>query len=102
SWLPPGSVSALSYGNKLVGMLLGLGVSAVGTAVLPHFSRIAVRGDWAAVRRAYYTYSKVLLALALPVTLVLIIGSEWIVGLVFRHGMFSTQDAHAVGRIQAL
>src|SRR2546428_12413279 len=50
SMLTPGSVSALNYGNKLVALVLTLGTTALGTAVLPYFSRMVATADWAGLR----------------------------------------------------
>ena len=37
--LDSGSVATLNYANKVTAMILGVGAMALGTAVLPHFSR---------------------------------------------------------------
>ena len=38
--LDAGSVSALSYGNKVVSLIIGIGAFALGAAILPYFSKM--------------------------------------------------------------
>ena len=38
--LEPGSVAALNYANRVVAMIRGIDAKALGTAVLPYFSRM--------------------------------------------------------------
>src|SRR5439155_25525830 len=59
--LSPGSVAALGYGSKVVGFILGIGSLALGTAVLPYFSRMVAAGDWAGVRHTLRTYLRLIL-----------------------------------------
>jgi putative peptidoglycan lipid II flippase len=99
--LGPGSVSALSYGNKVVALMLGLGSMPLSTAVLPHFSRMAAIGDWRGVRHTLKTYTRLVLLVAIPLTLLLVYFSEPLVGLLFERGAFTAADTHLVGRVQA-
>jgi putative peptidoglycan lipid II flippase len=43
-----GSVSALNYANKLLGIPLNLGIYSVSIAVFPTFSLLSAKEDWAA------------------------------------------------------
>ena len=100
--LSPGSVSALSYGNKVTNLMLGIGALAVSTAVLPHFSRMVAVRDWRGLRHTLLTYSRWLLIGTLPVTVALIYYSESVVAVVFQRGAFSSADTHLVGQIQVM
>src|SRR6185503_19734647 len=44
--LGPGSVSVLSYGNKITAAVLGIGSVALSAALLPQFSRMITARDW--------------------------------------------------------
>lgn len=99
--LSPGSVSALNYANRVVAMLLGIGAIALGTAVLPHFSRMVAAEDWAGIRHTFRVYSRLLLFISVPVTAVLFWFSELIIGLLFERGAFSAEDTVLVGQAQA-
>lgn len=95
-----GSVSALNYGNKLLSVLLGIGAMALGTAVLPHFSRMVVNDDWINVRATLSRYVKIVLWISIPVTALFIFCSEWIVAVIFERGVFTKSDTKLVALIQ--
>lgn len=97
----PGSVSALGYGNK--GVLFIVGISSIGlsTVILPHFSKQVAMNDWKKVRHTLLAYSRVILVVTVPFTLVLIYFSEAIVKLVFERGAFTNIDTLLVGQVQA-
>ena len=100
--LDPGTVSALAYGNKLTNLILGVGAVAVSTAVLPHFSRMVAMMDWKGLRHTLGTYTRLLLFVTLPVTLVLIYFSEPVVAMLFQRGAFTKADTYVVGQVQAM
>lgn len=97
-----GSVADLGYGSKAVTFLLAVGVMAIGTVILPHFSRLVAGRDWTGVRRTLRTQGALVLAAAIPVTLALILLSQPIVRLVFGHGAFSAADVARVAHVQQL
>jgi putative peptidoglycan lipid II flippase len=100
--LDAGSVSAFAYGSKVTNLLLGIGVLAVSTAVLPHFSRMVATADWPGLRHTLLTYSCWLLLGTIPVTAALIYYSEPVVAFVFQRGAFTEADTHLAGRVQAM
>jgi putative peptidoglycan lipid II flippase len=102
SWLGSGSVSALNYGNKIPAFLSSIGVIALGTAVLPHFSRLVAVGDHAQLRHTIKTYARWILLISIPLTVVFIALSESIVKLVFERGAFGPEDTILVARVQQM
>jgi putative peptidoglycan lipid II flippase len=100
--LPPGSVSALNYGNRVLGVLLAIGPSALGIALLPPFSEAAARGDWHSVRAMLGRYHRMIWLGALPATLLLVWLSPLMVRVVFQHGQFSAVNTPVVARVQQL
>jgi putative peptidoglycan lipid II flippase len=100
STLGPRSNSALSYGSKLVGLVLALGASAIATAILPQLSRMVALKDWVGIRRFLRFYSSVILAVTVPATLVLIWMSTFLVRTLYQHGSFSPEDTSLVVKIQ--
>ena len=64
--LGSGSQSTLLYANKLIAPLLGISSVAIGTAVFPYFSRLVADEDWDALRHTLRTYTKLILAVAIP------------------------------------
>lgn len=100
--LDPGSVASLSYGQKLVSVLLGLSSGAMGTVVLPHFSGLAARGDWHALQGMLRSSLRWIALTATPVTVVLVWQSVAITHLMFQRNAFTPETAVTVGEIQAL
>lgn len=100
--LGPGSVSALAYGSKVTNLMLGVGAVAVSTAVLPHFSRMVTVMDWRGLHHTLGTYSRLLLFVALPVTLALSYYSELVVAALFQRGAFTEADVYRVGQVQSM
>jgi putative peptidoglycan lipid II flippase len=98
--LGPGSVAALDYGTRLTIVLLSIGTTAVGTAVLPHLSQMAASSDWPGLRRTIRSYGRLLLFAAVPATAILIAASEPLVRLVFERGAFGAQLSARVAHIQ--
>jgi putative peptidoglycan lipid II flippase len=102
SWLGSGNVAALNYGTKIPGILTGIGVTAMGTAVLPHFSRLVAVNDYATLRHTLGTYARWIVILSIPVTAAFIASSHWIVQFVFERGAFGPEDTALVSRIQQM
>jgi putative peptidoglycan lipid II flippase len=100
--LAPGSVSVLSYGNKLIAPVLGIGTVALGTAVLPYFSTMVATADWGGLRHTLRTYTWLVLLISVPATAALVLLSGPLVDVLFRHGRFTAEDALAVSRVQAM
>jgi putative peptidoglycan lipid II flippase len=100
--LAPGSVSVLAYGSKLTTLVLGIMAVAVSTAVLPPFSRMVAVGEWNALRHALRTYSRLLLAVTIPLTILLILLSKPLVVLLFQRGAFTPADAQLVAATQVM
>lgn len=101
SLLAPGSVATFIYGGKVVSLLVGLGVMPLGVAVLPHFSLLASRRDWAALGATLSVWLRRLALVAIPLTAVCVLYSGPLVRLLFERGAFSAADVAPVARVQA-
>jgi len=97
--LGSGSVAALNYGNKIVTFILGVGSLAIGTAVLPFFSRMIAAGDWAGTRHTFYTYVRLLAITTIPLTLLLVWLAEPLTRLIFERGNFTANDTRVVSLV---
>ncbi|MDE2236100.1 MAG: polysaccharide biosynthesis C-terminal domain-containing protein [Gammaproteobacteria bacterium] len=98
--LPSGSVAALSYGNKLPAVTIMLISGAIGTAVLPYFSRMIAARDWSAAKATYKTFIRMAFITSLPLALLLIGLSRLIIQIVFQHGAFTSADTTTVSEVQ--
>jgi putative peptidoglycan lipid II flippase len=96
--LGPGSVSMLSYANRILALILGLGALALGRATLPVFSEAHAKGD-ADLSALAMPWVKWMFVLGL---IVLVAGwalSPFVVKLLFERGAFTAEDTNAVASI---
>lgn len=98
--LDSGSVSQFYYGTKIVGVVSGIGMIAVGTAVLPHFSRLVAAKNWHGVRHTLKVYGAAILLVVIPGTAFLMVESREIVRVLFERGEFTAASAAVVSRVQ--
>jgi len=100
--LAPGSVSMLNYGNKLVALAVGIGTTALGTAVLPYFSKMTAAAHWRGIRHTLKIYTWLILLVTVPAMIAAIYLSRPMVELLFQRGNFTAEDTVAVSRVQQM
>jgi putative peptidoglycan lipid II flippase len=98
--LMSGSVASLTYGNKIVAVIITLASTAIGTAVLPYFSKMVAAQDWQGILHTVRFYLKLIFGFSVPVVIAICFFSEPIVRMVFARGAFTAQDAKIVSSIQ--
>jgi len=98
--LPSGSVAALSYANKIVGLIVAIGATALTTAALPYFSHMVADADWAGCRHTLKRYTVLILTATVPLTLALMALSHPLIRLVFQRGAFNAGDTDLVSHVQ--
>ena len=97
--LPAGSVSALVYANRFVGVVLTLLAGAFSTAVTPYFSRMIAVQDWAGCRHTLRTWVRLTALVSGPIAFVLIFGSRTLIRITFQHGAFGPTDTKVVAPV---
>ncbi len=102
SSLDQGSVAALNYGNTLALAFQGLLSMALGTAILPHFSRLSCDGNINELRRTLGFYILVLLVFSVPITIAWFHWSDLIVRIVYQRGLFTANDTQMVSSVQRM
>lgn len=93
--LGTGAIATLSYANRILLLLLGMGAMAVSRATLPVFSRVLAQGGEQAHRVATY-WVRLLFALGV---IAMIVGwwlAPWGVKLLFERGAFTARDTIVV------
>jgi putative peptidoglycan lipid II flippase len=100
--LAPGSVAVLNYGNKLVAFALGISTTALGTAVIPYFSRMVAASDWAAVRASLRTYGRLVFFASAALAACAYVFSDVIVRVLYRRGEFTEEDVLVVSQVQRM
>ena len=99
--LATGSVAALSYGNKVILFVLGLAATAIGTVMLPFFSKMVVEEDWQNVRKTIGFYFGLIFGISIPAVFFIYWLSEPLVQIIFQRGLFTSADTQLVSSIQA-
>jgi putative peptidoglycan lipid II flippase len=100
--LGSGSVSALAYGTKLGSVLAAISATAIATAILPEFSRLAAKRDWTHLRHTIRVHSAVIAVLATPGVAAIIWLSAPIVRTFYEGGAFDASATRLVTSIQQL
>lgn len=90
SYLPTGSVSALTYGWMIMQVPETVIGTAIGIAILPTISELVARGAWDEFKASIERAVRVLVALTIPVAVVLILGLRPLLVLAFRLDAAST------------
>jgi len=99
--LVSGSVASLNYGNKVITLVLGLAATAIGTAVLPYFSRLVAEKEWDRLRKTLNFYLRLIFIFAVPIALLICWFSESLVNIIFKRGAFTAGDTRLVASVQA-
>lgn len=93
SFLPPGTLTALSYGIKIMSTIAEVLAGSAGTAALPRLSRAVARKADAEVRSALRDTLEISLAMVAPFMVFCLMLSRNIIRLVFERGRFTHEAA---------
>src|SRR5262249_12806045 len=98
--LGSGTVSILSYGNKIVSLLLGITAVSLSTALFPRFARMITGRQWDAVDRMVRNYLVVILAGSVPCLAAVVCWAEPMIRLLFERVAFTHDDTVAAAGVQ--
>jgi putative peptidoglycan lipid II flippase len=90
SFLPPGTLTALNYGFRILGTLAELLGGSVGTAALPVLSRAVTSGDREEEHKTFRDTLEISLLLLTPMAVFCLMLSHNIIRLVFQRGQFTS------------
>ncbi len=99
SFLPPGTLTALNYGFKILGSLVELLAGSVGTASLAGLSRAIALGDPERARKTLRNTLEISLALVSPVTVYCLLLDRNIIRLFFERGNFTPEAAILMSKV---
>ena len=91
SMLPGGSVTYLFYADRIMELPLGVFAIAIGTAVLPSFSRHAAAGDMDELKSSISFSLRLMLFLTIPAMVALMALNLPIISVLFERGAFDAQ-----------
>ncbi|HEB63015.1 MAG TPA: virulence factor MviN [Gammaproteobacteria bacterium] len=99
STLEPGSVSSLTYGNKITTVILSISSIALVSSLLPYFSSMVANKEWKSVQHTINFFMKTVFITTIPMMIVFMLFSEQITRLLFERGEFTGQDTLVVSQI---
>ncbi len=102
SWLPVGSVAALTWASRFSAVLMAILGGAISTAITPYFAQRIAACDWPGCRAILRRYSLLATAITLPFAAILVFASRPIIALAFQHGAFRAQDTALVAFVQSM
>jgi putative peptidoglycan lipid II flippase len=93
SMLPGGSVTYLFYADRIMELPLGVFAIAIGTALLPSFSRHTAADDMDGLKSSISFSLRLMLFLTVPSTFALMALNLPIISVLFQRGAFNMQAA---------
>jgi putative peptidoglycan lipid II flippase len=93
-----GAISTLGYSNRVLGLFLALGATAIGRATLPIYSRVR-QVDPAALLPLARKWCAFMLIGGAALSLLGWMAADWMVRILFERGAFTRQDALAVAEL---
>ena len=98
SFLPPGSITILNYGYRLVSAIGGTVLfRSVMVVLLPRLTRVTAAGDEQAVRATTKLGLRILLVISVALTVLMAFLSVPAIRALFHRGNFSSADAKILG-----
>lgn len=93
------AIATLSYANRILALLLGLGSMAIARATLPVLSGIAASGDLYRVRSVALKWSGLMLVVGIVVMVIGWFAAHRIIQLLFERGAFTAENTTAVASV---
>lgn len=99
AWLTAGSVAVLGYSDKVCAIVLAVTAGPASDVLFPHFAELVAQHDWDGLRRRLFASAGIIVAAALPMTLMLCLLAPWIVRTLFERGAFGPHDTQRVAEV---
>lgn len=97
--LGEGAVAQLSYAERLLSLIIGIGSIAISRAVLPVFSEMAAAERWSDLLDASLKWGTIMFFVGLAICAIAWPLSELAVGLLYQRGAFTESDTKAVAEV---
>jgi putative peptidoglycan lipid II flippase len=95
-----GEVAALSYGTKIVAVLISVVAGALGSAAFPYISQMIEKREQLLLVQTLRTYVRLILSCSLLLVVIVCLFSEPIISALFERGAFSSVDTTKVALVQ--
>jgi len=103
SFLPPGAISIMNYGYRLISAIGGSVLfRSVVVVILPRLTRATTEGHHDEIRQLTRLGVQIMLVVSVPLTAMMAVLASPAVLVVFRRGNFSEADAALLGTVLAV
>jgi len=99
SRLGEGAIAQLSYAERVLSLIIGLGAMAISRAILPVFSEMKSKNDWNLLRKTTFQWGIFMGLLGLAVACLAWIFAPWVIKLLYERGQFTSTDTANVAEI---
>lgn len=99
SHLGPGRVAAFRYGTSVLAVLPTLVQGSLVSPLYPRMAALAADGDTARLRQLVVSFIRIASVVLMPVTALVIVLREPMVGALFVRGRFTAADAHLTSQV---
>ena len=96
--LDTGAIATISYANRILALILGLGATAISRATLPVFSRIKSQQGKQLQRIAMF-WVRLMFVFGVVTLIISWWLAPWVVKLLFERGAFTTRNTEAVAEV---
>jgi len=96
--LDTGSITTISYANRVLALILGLGATAISRATLPIFSRMKAQSG-AKLQRIAILWAWLMFLLGIITTMVSWWVAPWLIKLIFERGAFNAANTKIVTEV---
>ncbi|MGZ8941563.1 MAG: murein biosynthesis integral membrane protein MurJ [Methylobacter sp.] len=96
--LDTGAIATISYANRIIALILGLGATTVSRATLPVFSRIKSQQGKELQRIAMF-WVRLMMVLGVVILIISWWLAPWIIKLLFERGAFTPRNTEAVTEV---
>ncbi len=99
AWLTAGSVAVLGYSDKICAIVLGLTAAPATDVLFPHFANLVAKRNWNELRKRLIVISALIVAVALPFTVLLCLQAPWLIHTLFERRSFNAHDTQRVAEV---
>ncbi len=92
SILPEGSISALGYGNRMLGFITSVFVISITTAIFPQMSKLTAEQNTKKLKSIFCKSVGIVALLVVPVSAGIMLFSKEIIQIIFMRGAFDMDD----------
>jgi putative peptidoglycan lipid II flippase len=94
--LEAGSVSVLSYAEKVSSIGLALFATSIGQVIYPHLAQMAARRSWLELSGTVRQFIGIIGGASVLIVILVWLAAPWLVSLLFERGEFRTEDSERV------